>query len=124
MWSTSRSGRRSARSTTAAGDRGFYASPDQRRVPLVDRLLAPRTWVFGVVALLAIGYATGRRRVTPALVTGAVTAALAVPHGLWRGTSTAWRRRWHLMVPALQFHLGVLLVVIELLPAAARSGHG
>jgi hypothetical protein len=30
----------------------------------------------------------------------------------------------HLMIPALQFHLGVLLVVIGLLPAAVRSGHG
>ena len=108
----------------AAGDRGFYASPDQRRVPLVDRLLAPRTWVFGVVALLAIGYAIGRRRVTPALVTGAVTAALAVPHGLMAWHLDGMETARHLMVPALQFHLGVLLVVIGLLPAAVRSGHG
>jgi hypothetical protein len=108
----------------AGGDRGYYAAADQRRVPLVDRLLAPRTWVAGVVALLAVGYAIGRRRITPALVTGAVTAALAVPHGLLAWHLDGMETARHLVVPALQFHLGVLLVVIGLLPAAVRSRHG
>jgi hypothetical protein len=108
----------------AVGDRSFYASPHQRRVPLVDRLLAHRTWVIGAVALLAVGYAIGRRRVTPALVTGAVTAALAVPHGLLAWHLDGMETARHLVVPALQFHLGVLLVVIGLLPAAVRSRHG
>ena len=108
----------------AAGDRSFYASPQQRRVPLVDRLLAHRTWFAGAVALVAVGYAIGRRRVTPALVTGAVTAALAVPHGLVAWHLDGMETARHLVVPMLQFHLGVLLVVIGLLPAAVRSGHG
>ncbi len=108
----------------AAGDRSFYASPDQRRVPLVDRQLAQRTWVVGAVALLAVGYATARRRITPPLVTGAVTAALAVPHGLLAWHLDGMETARHLVVPALQFHLGALLVVIGLLPAAVRSGHG
>jgi hypothetical protein len=108
----------------AAGDRSFYASPQQRRVPLVDRLLAPRTWVVGVVGLVAVGFAIDRRRFAPALVAGAVTAALAVPHGLMAWHLDGMETARHLVVPALQFHLGVLLVVIGLLPAAVRSGHG
>src|SRR5262245_6417183 len=108
----------------AAGDRGFYASPQQHRVPLVDRLLAHRTGVVGAVGLLAVGYAIGRRRITPALVTGAVTASLAVPHGLLAWHLDGMETARHLVVPMLQFHLGVLLVVIGLMPAAVRSGHG
>jgi hypothetical protein len=108
----------------AGGDRSFYASAHQRRVPLVDRLLAPRTWVVAGVLLLAVGYAIGRRRVTPALVTGAVTASLAVPHGLLAWHLDGMETARHVIVPALQFHLGVLLVVIGLLPAAVRSRHG
>jgi hypothetical protein len=106
----------------AGGDRSFYAAAGQRRVPLVDRLLAHRTWVVGAVALLAAGYAIGRRRVTPALVTGAVTAALALPHGVLAWHLDGMETARHLVVPVLQFHLGVLLVVIGLLPAAVRSG--
>jgi len=106
----------------ADGDRSFYAAVDQRRVPLVDRLLAQRTWVVGAVALLAAGYAIGRRRVTPALVAGVVTAALALPHGLLAWHLDGMETARHLVVPVLQFHLGVLLVVIGLLPAAVRSG--
>jgi hypothetical protein len=106
----------------AGGDRSFYAAADQRRVPLVDRLLAHRTWVAGAVALLAAGYAIGRRRVTPALVAGAVTAALAIPHGLLAWHLDGMETARHLVVPVLQFHLGVLLVVIGLLPPAVRSG--
>jgi hypothetical protein len=108
----------------AGGDRGFYAGGSQRRVPLVDRLLVHRTWVVGLVAIVAAGYAIGRRRVTPALVTGAVTAALAVPHGLVAWHLDGMETARHLVIPALQFHLGVLLVVIGLLPAAVRSGDG
>jgi hypothetical protein len=108
----------------AGGDRGFYAAADQRRVPLVDRVLALETRPVVAVALLAAGYALGRRRVTPALVTGAVTAALAVPHGLLAWHLDGMETARHLVVPALQLHLGVLLLVIGLLPAAVRSGDG
>ena len=108
----------------ADGDRGFYTAVDQRRVPLVDRLLAHRTAVVGCVGFAAVGYAIGRRRVTPALVTGVVAAVLAVPHGLAAWHLDGMETARHLVVPALQFQLGVLLVVIGLLPAAVRSGHG
>ena len=93
-------------------------------MPLVDRVLALGTPLVVAVALLAAGYALGRRRVTPALVTGAVTAALAVPHGLVAWHLDGMETARHLVVPALQLHLGVLLLVIGLLPAAVRSGDG
>src|SRR4029453_13105605 len=100
----------------ADGDRSFYAAVDQRPMPLGARLLAQRTWVGGAVG------PRGPRRVTPALVPGMVTAALALPHGLLAWHLDGMETARHLVVPVLQFHLGVLLVGIGLLPAAVRSG--
>jgi hypothetical protein len=108
----------------AMGDRGFYAAPDQRRVSLVDRLFALPTPVVVAVAVAAGGLAVRRRRWTPALAVGVVTAALAVPHGLAAWHSDGMETARHLVVPALQFHLGVLLMVIGVLarpPAAAPA---
>jgi hypothetical protein len=105
----------------AMGDRDFYAARDQREVPLVDRLFALPTPVVLVVAGAAGGLAVGRRRWTPAFAVGVATAALAVPHGLVAWHSDGMETARHLVVPALQFHLGVLLMAIGALthPAGA-----
>ena len=53
-----------------------------------------------------------------------MTALLALPHGAVAWHSDGMETARHLVVPALQLHLGVLLMVIGLLPAAARSTPG
>ncbi len=105
----------------ARGDRSFYEPADHPHVPLVDGLLAHRTAMVMLVGGLVAGWAIGRRRSTPALVTGAVTALLAVPHGAVAWHTDGMETARHLVVPALQFQLGVLLMVVGLLPAAASS---
>ncbi len=105
----------------ARGDRSFYEPLDHPHVPLVDGMLAHRTAMVMLVAGLVGGWAIGRRRSTPALVTGAVTALLAAPHGAVAWHSDGMETARHLVVPALQFRLGVLLMVVGLLPAAASS---
>ena len=55
----------------AGGDRGFYAPPDQRRVPLVDGLLALRSRRRRGRGGWWPGWTLGRRTLTPALVAGA-----------------------------------------------------
>jgi hypothetical protein len=102
----------------AGGDRQFYAFPDRRKVPLVDGLLAQRSWVVVVVGAVTTGFVVGRRRYTPAFVAGAVTAALALPHALVAWHSDGMETARHLVIPALQLHLGVLLMVIGTLPSA------
>jgi hypothetical protein len=96
----------------ALGDRQFYAPADLPRVPGVDRLLALPSTVVLMVAAIVSGWAYGRRRYPPVLVAGAVTAALAVPHGLLAWHSDGMETARHLVVPAMQLHLGVLLMVI------------
>lgn len=98
----------------ARGDRGFYAPLDQREVPLVDDVLALPTSVALVAAFVAGGWALGRRRWSPALAVGAVTVALAVPHGVVAWHSDGMETARHLVVPALQLHLGALLMVLGL----------
>jgi nitrate reductase gamma subunit len=105
----------------ARGDRSFYEPLDHPHVPLVDALLAHRTSAVLLVAAPVGGWAIGRRRATPALVAGAVTAALALPHGAVAWHSDGMETARHLVVPAIQFHLGVLLMVLGLLPAAATT---
>ena len=104
----------------AGGDRQFYAFPDRRKVPLVDGLLAQRSWVVVLVGAGATGFVVGRGRYTPAFVAGAVTAALALPHALVAWHSDGMETARHLVIPALQLHLGVLLMVIGTLRPAAR----
>jgi hypothetical protein len=101
----------------ALGDRDFYRPLDMPRVPLVDRVLTLPTAVVVLVAALVGGLAIGRGRWVPALAAGAVLAALAVPHGLLAWHSDGMETARHLVVPALQLHLGVLLLVVGLLPA-------
>jgi hypothetical protein len=105
----------------AHGHRSFYEPPDHPHVPLVDALLAQRTPLVLLVGGAVGGWAIGRRRWTPALVAGAVTAALALPHGAVAWHSDGMETARHLVVPAIQLHLGVLLMVLGLLPAAATS---
>jgi hypothetical protein len=104
----------------AGGDRQFYAFPDRRKVPLVDGVLAPRSWIVVLVGAAVAGWAFGRNRVTPALVAGAVTAALALPHGAVAWHSDGMETARHLVIPALQLHLGVLLMLVGMLRPAAR----
>jgi hypothetical protein len=106
----------------ALGDRGFYRPVDMPRVPLVDAVLALPTAVVLLVAALVGGWALGRGRWTPGLAAGAALAALAVPHGLVAWHSDGMETARHLVVPALQLHLGVLLVVVGVLSGEAASG--
>jgi hypothetical protein len=105
----------------ARGDRSFYEPVDHPHVPLVDALLAHRTPAVLLVAGLVGGWAIGRRRATPALLVGAVTAVLALPHGAVAWHSDGMETARHLVVPAIQLHLGVLLMILGLLPAAATT---
>jgi hypothetical protein len=101
----------------AHGDRQFYTPPDMPTVPLVDRMLALPTIVVLVIAEIVGGWAFGRRRWSPALVVGVVTAGLAVPHGLVAWHSDGMETARHLVVPAVQLHVGVLLMVLGTLRA-------
>jgi hypothetical protein len=105
----------------ARGDRSFYEPIDHPHVPLVDTLLAHRTPAVLLVAGAVGGWAIGRRRATPALLVGAVTAVLALPHGAVAWHSDGMETARHLVVPAIQLHLGVLLMILGLLPAAATT---
>jgi hypothetical protein len=105
----------------ARGDREFYAALDRPELPLVDTVLARRTAEVLLVAGLALGWAIGRRRWTPTLATGLVTALLALPHGAVAWHSDGMETARHLVVPALQFHLGVLLMLVGMFPAAGPT---
>jgi hypothetical protein len=105
----------------ALGDRSFYAANDAPHLPLVDLLLARRTAEVLALSGLAIGWMIGRQRLTPAFVAGAVLAVLALPHGAVAWHSDGMETARHLAVPGLQFHLGVLLMLVGILPAA-RDG--
>jgi hypothetical protein len=107
----------------ALGDRDFYRPLDMPRVPLVDAVLAFPTGIVLLVAALVGGWALGRGRWTPALVAGAALALLAVPHGLAAWHSDGMETARHLVVPALQLHLGVLLVVAGVLPGETAGQH-
>ena len=97
----------------ALGDRSYYAPLDQREVPLVTDVLAPSPLVALAVAFVVAAWATLRRRwLSPLLLVGAVTVALAVPHGLVSWHSDGMETARHLFVPVLQVHLGVLLMLI------------
>jgi hypothetical protein len=107
----------------ALGDRDFYRPLDMPRVPLVDAVLAFPTAIVLLVVALVGGWALGRGRWTPALVAGAALALLAVPHGLAAWHSDGMETARHLVVPALQLHLGVLLVVVGVLPGETAGRH-
>jgi hypothetical protein len=116
----------------ARGERMFYAPADLRRLPLADRVLAPSTALALLVATLALGWVHGGRRWSPLAVVGGVVAVLAVPHALLAWHSDGMETARHLVVPALQLHLGVLLLVLGAVTATGgrsgrarlRSGHG
>ena len=109
----------------ARGDRGFYAPPDMRAVPAVDRVLALSTPLVLVVAAAALAWVAGRRRWTPAFVAGSVAAALAVPHGVLAWHSDGMETARHLAVPAAQLHAGVLLMAVGAVGAPlTRQGKG
>jgi hypothetical protein len=108
----------------ARGHREFYAALDQRRVPFVDAALAPSTVAVLMAAAAAVGWAIGRGRLTPALATGAAVALLSIPHGLVAWHSDGMETARHLVVPALQLHLGVLLMLVGLLPAPRNASDG
>jgi len=100
----------------ALGDRSFYAPTDQREVPLVTDVLVPNRWVaLAVVAVAATGATWRRRWGSPLLLVGAVTVALAAPHGLVSWHTDGMETARHLAVPALQLYLGALLMVLGVL---------
>lgn len=105
----------------ARGDRSFYAPPGMAVVPGVDRVLARPTTEVLLAAVLALGWAIGRRSWSPALAVGAAAAALSVPHGLLAWHSDGMETARHLVVPSLQLHLGVLLLIIGAATAPLRS---
>src|SRR4029453_16637569 len=97
----------------AAGDRSFYAPLNLRGVPLVTGLLFPPRLVGLGLGFAAAAWAVRRGRYrSPVFVMGAVTAALAAPHGLISWHSDAMEAARHLVVPVVQFHLGVLLMLV------------
>lgn len=106
----------------AFGDRSFYEPLDMPHVPLVDGLLAWRTLMVLAVGIAVLVWArAGGRRLSPALTIGVVLAVLSMPHGLVAWHSDGMETARHLVVPALQLHLGVLLMVMGLLPVAGSD---
>ncbi|HET6662627.1 MAG TPA: hypothetical protein VFG94_00135 [Acidimicrobiales bacterium] len=100
----------------ALGDRSFYAPIDQREVPLVTDVLVPNRWVALAVVAMVAAWATWRRRWrSPLLMVGAITVALAAPHGLVSWHSDGMETARHLAVPVLQLYLGALLMVLGVL---------
>ncbi|MGH9212980.1 MAG: hypothetical protein ACRD2C_20265 [Acidimicrobiales bacterium] len=96
----------------ADGDRSFYAPLDMRTIALVTGLSFPPRAVAVVLAVAAGAWAVHRRRWrSPLFVVGVACAALAAPHGLLSWHSDAMEAARHLVVPVVQFHLGVLLMV-------------
>jgi hypothetical protein len=73
------------------------------------------------VAAVVTGWAIGRRGWPPALVVGTVLAALAVPHGLFAWHSDGMETARHLVVPAIQLRLGVLLMLVGAFTAPAST---
>jgi hypothetical protein len=114
----------------AHGDRAFYAPQDLRNVPMGSFVLP--TWLVLLVGAMVGGWALAARRWSPVLGAGVVVAVLAVPHGLAAWHSDGMETARHLVVPALQLHLGVLIMVVGALAAAharpvvdpLRSGDG
>ena len=88
----------------AGGDRQFYAFPDRRKVPLVDGVLAQRSWIVVLVERRPPAGPSGGGHAR--FVAGAVTAALALPHGAVAWHSDGMETARHLVIPALQLHLG------------------
>ena len=105
----------------ADGDRSFYAPLNMRGVPLVTGLLFPPRLVGLGLGFAAAAWAIRRGRYrSPVFVVGAVTAVLAAPHGLISWHSDAMEAARHLVVPVVQFHLGVLLMLVGALVGGAE----
>jgi hypothetical protein len=106
----------------ARGDRSFYAPADLREVPLVTEVLMPSRALAIVVAAALAGWAARRGRWrSPLVLAGAAAVALAVPHALVSWHSDGMETARHLVVPVLQLHLGVLLVVAGVLVGSERE---
>ena len=105
----------------AEGDRTFYAAPDRRDVPYVTGLFfPPRLLAFAALAVFA-GQAFGRGTWrSPLFLVGAGAVLLAAPHGLVSWHSDGMETARHLLVPVVQFNLGLLLVGVAGVLASRR----
>jgi len=107
----------------ALGDRSYYAPSGQRDLPLVTDVMVPNRWVSLAVVAVVATWATWRSRWgSPLLLVGAVTVALAAPLGLVSWHSDGMETARHLVVPAVQLHLGALLMVLGVL-SSRRDPH-
>jgi hypothetical protein len=106
----------------ADGDRSFYAPLDMREMPLVTGLLFPAQVVALAAGLVALWWAIDRDRWrSPVFVVGATAVVLAAPHALISWHSDAMEAARHLVVPVVQLHLGVLLMVVGAWLGGPRS---
>ncbi|HEY3144464.1 MAG TPA: hypothetical protein VGJ86_25265 [Acidimicrobiales bacterium] len=103
----------------ALGDRSFYAPSDRRDVPLVTgaSILPMPLALLLAAAAMAAAFRWNRWR-SPAFVVGAILVVLSGPHALVSWHSDGMETARHLVVPVVQFHLGVLLLLIGALAGA------
>jgi hypothetical protein len=97
----------------AEGDRDFYAPIDTRDVPLVTGLfMLPRTIAIAVAAAAVAWTVTLGRWRSRLFLVGLGALVLAAPHALVSWHSDGMETARHLLVPVIQFNLGVLLLVL------------
>ncbi|MGH9111538.1 MAG: hypothetical protein ACRDZN_04460, partial [Acidimicrobiales bacterium] len=107
----------------AMGDRSFYAPVDQRTVPFVTELVFPsRPLAIAVAVGLAVwGLAGSRRRSrSPAFWVGATVIVAALPHAALSWHADGMETARHLVTPVLQLHLGLLLLLVDLVVSHPR----
>lgn len=97
----------------AEGDRSFYAPGQTRQVPWVSGILVPAQPFALLVGLAASAWVIrhGRWR-EPLFLVGAAAVLLAAPHALVSWHSDGMEAVRHLTIPMIQFHLGVVLLVL------------
>ena len=83
----------------AGGDRQFYAFPDRRKVPLVDGVLAQRSWIVVLVGRRSPAGPSGGAGSRPPSWPGP-SPPLALPHGAVAWHSDGMETARHLVIPA------------------------
>lgn len=104
----------------ASGSLGFYAVPGFPVLPLVTgAFFLPIAVCLIAAGLLAVRWCRARA-LRPIELVGAVAMVLAVPHAITAWHFDGMETVRHLLVPGLQFRLGLLLAAIPLLDLGRR----
>jgi hypothetical protein len=105
----------------AEGDLEFYRSPEFRDVPLIGLLSVRTAWLIPVGLLLAAALIWFARLGSPLVLVGIILAATSIPHGVAAWHSDGMETARHLVVPGMQWRLGILLLAAALLSRGAAT---